>query len=312
MDGLVDFDELRDALDNINFLQARGDEFRRCFESETARKGAEGLRRLLAKDLLGLGFVGYRTMEMMGGQRSDKCYALFSPDAFQTFVVKPLDVKVAEKAIEELHKHEEYDPYRAHSPKNYQGSNEMVDAFMKEYGKEEKTTEINESTLAFDRTVRLLLEEYIPTDGVSTNEHGEKQVRIDPSDGIYHTVEEIVRDCQADPDERFNEDSMKIYSLNRVEGGHYILEIGGGCNGGGSRHKLVTYCAVVKKLAKKLYDRFGHVWLVDWKNDCCDDVWTLRIAFEDERDKEGEETRSEIYDELMRLYAEEDPVQEAD
>lgn len=61
MDGLYDFHEVKNAFENIKFLLNRGDEFKKCFEMESARKGADGLRALLAKDLLSLGFVGFRT-----------------------------------------------------------------------------------------------------------------------------------------------------------------------------------------------------------------------------------------------------------
>ena len=41
----------------------------------------------------------------------------------------------------------------------------------------------------------------------------------------------------------------------------------------------------MRKFLGKLLDYdFGHffkdVWMIDWDNDCCDDVWTLRLGIE--------------------------------
>ena len=84
----------------------------------------------------------------------------------------------------------------------------------------------------------------------------------------------------------------------------------GGCNGGGSPRKIITYLAVVKKFAKKLLERFGHVWLIDWTNDCADDVWTVRLAFYDLESERREEEDAEITARLMELYNDEEPQHE--
>lgn len=100
-------------------------------------------------------------------------------------------------------------------------------------------------------------------------------------DSMSLIVDEIVRDCQVDPDETHNEDSIELGSLHKVDCGHYIATLHGGCNGGGSIKRWITYLAIIKKLVKKLLEKFGDVWLLDLKNDCLDDVWTVRICFED-------------------------------
>lgn len=40
------------------------------------------------------------------------------------------------------------------------------------------------------------------------------------------------------------------------------------------------------------------MWLVDWSNDCCDDVWTVRIAFRNEENEEYAEIEK-IYDAMF-------------
>ena len=310
-DGMLDFNDLSDSLENIKFLLNRGDEFKKCFEMEPARKGADGLRTLLAKDLLRLGFVGFRTDEMVRGQSSNKCYALFSPDAFQDFMVKPIDVKVAEKAIEALHDLEDYDPYYDPNNKNFKASNSIIDAFIQEYDKQEDggKMSVNEDVnQLFNRSVKVILEDWLPEyDNKPENQWGEKWTKLESNHGIFHAVDEIARDCQADPDECHKEDSLGLGSVHKTEDGHYIVTLFGGCNGGGSPRKIITYLAVVKKFAKKLLERFGHVWLIDWTNDCADDVWTVRLAFTDLESEKREEEDAEIAAKLTELYRDEEP-----
>lgn len=56
---------------------------------------------------------------------------------------------------------------------------------------------------------------------------------------------------------------------------YYILELDGGLNGCG---RFLFYMEDVSKLIKKLMLRFKDVWLIDWINDCPDDVFTLRLG----------------------------------
>ena len=56
---------------------------------------------------------------------------------------------------------------------------------------------------------------------------------------------------------------------------YYILTVGGGLNG---RGEFLFYLEDVAKLIKKLMVRFNHVWLIDWYNDCPDDVFSLKIG----------------------------------
>lgn len=61
------------------------------------------------------------------------------------------------------------------------------------------------------------------------------------------------------------------------------MTISGGANGSGD---LVKYISLIKKLAKAMKERFADVWLLDWANDCCDDVWTLRLCFKLKEDEQ--------------------------
>ncbi len=62
---------------------------------------------------------------------------------------------------------------------------------------------------------------------------------------------------------------------NEDGGRYFILTVDGGLNG---RGKLLFYLEDVAKLVKKLMTRFTYVWLIDWNNDCPDDVFRLRLG----------------------------------
>ena len=56
---------------------------------------------------------------------------------------------------------------------------------------------------------------------------------------------------------------------------YFILTVDGGLNG---RGQFLFYLEDVAKLVKKLMTRFNYVWLIDWINDCPDDVFSLKIG----------------------------------
>ena len=121
------------------------------------------------------------------------------------------------------------------------------------------------------------------------NQFGEKWRKIDCKHYIYDIVERAISDCMIDPDSQHLEvDRLSLNSIHQVDSdGHYIACIFGGANGGGPDHKWEIYLALVKKLVRKLNEKFGKVWLLDFDNDCCDDLWTLRLCF-DSLDEEKE------------------------
>lgn len=114
------------------------------------------------------------------------------------------------------------------------------------------------------------------------NQFGEKWHKIDCKHYIYDIVERAISDCMIDPDSQHLEvDRLSLNSIHQVDSdGHYIACIFGGANGGGPDHKWEIYLALVKKLVRKLNEKFGKVWLLDFDNDCCDDLWTLRLCFD--------------------------------
>lgn len=173
---------------------------------------------------------------------------------------------------------------------------------------------IQETRKFVHNSLKLLMEDWIPDyDDKPVNQWGEKWMDIPSSDWIFVVVNDIVKDCQADPDEEHKEDSLRLSSVHRTEYDDYIITVFGGCNGAGTERKLVTYLAVVKKLVKKLLEQFGHVWLIDWSNDCADDVWTVRLAFHNVNDKKENDNLKEIYDRLMGIYRDEEGnIQEAE
>lgn len=75
-----------------------------------------------------------------------------------------------------------------------------------------------------------------------------------------------------------------------------IVTVFGGANGGSiaGESNFKIYLAVVKKFISKLLEdkhMFTDSWLIDWSNDCCDDVWTLRFAL-----KPSKETLCSLYE----------------
>jgi hypothetical protein len=74
-------------------------------------------------------------------------------------------------------------------------------------------------------------------------------------------------------DERFYVHIM--HQLGTEQDPYYIATIFGGDNGSGNWKK---YLNEVKKLVNELSKKFSDVWIVDWWNDCLDDVYTLRVG----------------------------------
>ena len=98
-----------------------------------------------------------------------------------------------------------------------------------------------------------------------------------------------MKDVQIDPsDNGPRMEKLTLGSLHMCEDGHLIATIYGGANGGGFRgveSNWPFYLSLVRKFLGKLLDPytckvFKDVWLIDWDNDCCDDVWTLRLGLE--------------------------------
>lgn len=68
--------------------------------------------------------------------------------------------------------------------------------------------------------------------------------------------------------------NITLQSVNH-KGDYDILTIGGGANGTGN---LSDYLQEVTSIVNNLKKKKCIVWLIDWINDCLDDVWTLRLG----------------------------------
>ena len=134
--------------------------------------------------------------------------------------------------------------------------------------------------------IKKLFENWNPDyDNKPQNEFGEDQKRLDQNHYLFVTLDDLMKSCQLDPEEPGPKiDSLYICRLHEVnKGSHFIVTIGGGANGSGD---LVKYISLVKKLAKAMKEKFADVWLLDWANDCCDDIWTLRLCFKLKEDEQ--------------------------
>ena len=139
------------------------------------------------------------------------------------------------------------------------------------------------NVLTFDEMI-VSLKKAIPT---LVNEFGEKEMPLDPSDEIYRTATECARDVQLNV---FNQEPkvdacevIGISSINDGEGKRFVITVCGGANGSGGHDgsgKFEDYLMLIRKFARLLSERLDvDVWLLDWKNDCLDDVWSLRLVF---------------------------------
>lgn len=172
----------------------------------------------------------------------------------------------------------------------------------------------NEAKEFFERSVRVILEDWRPEcDDAPYNQWGERWLTLDNNHYVTATLRKILEDVAIDHTEEHRPDTIRLSSVHRTEHGVFIATLFGGCNGGGDYKNLIFYLAAVKKFVKKVVEKFGKTWLVDWTNDCADDVWTLRVAFRDEKGEEEDQEMVEIYNTLMGIEAEDDggePIEE--
>jgi len=104
---------------------------------------------------------------------------------------------------------------------------------------------------------------------------------------------------------------LGIDSVHMMSSGNLIVTIFGGANGGGmvGGCNLKHYLCLVRKLLEKLVGcckPFSDSWLIDWDNDCCDDVWTLRLALEP-----SDETKKKIFEdgyEVLKVEESKDDI----
>jgi hypothetical protein len=125
-------------------------------------------------------------------------------------------------------------------------------------------------------------------DDKPVNQFGEKWEKISGT-WLNQVITNIMKDVQIDPFEDGPKmESLSLGSLHLCEDGHLIATVYGGANGGGIRGResnWTFYMSLVRKFLGKILDYdngqcFKDVWMIDWDNDCCDDVWTLRLGLE--------------------------------
>lgn len=76
-------------------------------------------------------------------------------------------------------------------------------------------------------------------------------------------------------------EALSHYELKSVENkeDHDVLTIYGGLNGNGRFNEYLNeVSSIVFQLVDKFDLKMDDVWLVDWINDCLDDVFVLRIG----------------------------------
>lgn len=156
---------------------------------------------------------------------------------------------------------------------------------------EEKLTdseELDEAVRVFANRMKPIVESWQPEfDDKPVNQWGNKWKKLDNDNWIVEFIRQKAADCRIDPTEDGPSiDRLNIDSVHLIEkSGNLIVTVFGGANGGQitGQSNFKIYLAVVKKFISKLLladypQTFTDAWLIDWDNDCCDDVWTLRFA----------------------------------
>lgn len=157
---------------------------------------------------------------------------------------------------------------------------------------------LKESILKIAGKMRRIVESWQPDfDDKPVNQWGEKWQKLKQTDWLYALVDDAAKDCQIDLYEDGPRlESLNISSIHILKNRNLIVTIFGGANGGGMRGgcNLKHYLCLIRKLIGKLVGcckPFADAWLIDWDNDCADDVWTLRFVL-----KPSDETLTEIAD----------------
>lgn len=146
----------------------------------------------------------------------------------------------------------------------------------------------NESIKKLHKKMKKIVEQWKPEfDDKPTNQFGERWQKLRNDDWLVVAIDSIAKDCQLDPSDFGPKvDSINVSSVHMLNSGNLIVTVFGGANGGGiaNESNFKIYLAIVKKFVGKLLDfntdLFADAWLIDWDNDCCDDVWTLRFVLQ--------------------------------
>lgn len=157
---------------------------------------------------------------------------------------------------------------------------------------------LKESIIKIAGKMRRIVESWQPDfDDKSVNQWGERWQKLKSTDWLYALVDGAAKDCQIDLYEDGPRlEKLNISSVHILKNRNLIVTIFGGANGGGMQGgcNLKYYLCLIRKLLEKLVGcckPFADAWLIDWDNDCADDVWTLRFVL-----KPSDETLAEIAD----------------
>lgn len=121
-------------------------------------------------------------------------------------------------------------------------------------------------------------------------EFGEKRVPVCSTDSMISMIRQFCDDLRIDPEDFSPVTLDAVFSMDN--GSYYIAKFYGGENGPG---RFSKYLMIVKRVTKFLEDTFEtKPWLINWKNDCLDDVWDIEIGFRDERALMSGDTRVRI------------------
>jgi hypothetical protein len=91
---------------------------------------------------------------------------------------------------------------------------------------------------------------------------------------MTHSIEKFIINRISEVFTKYNIKKIKLnYITTEEEDGHvyYIVRLLGGENGHG---RFSNYLEDVKHII----DAFDHAWLINWTNDCLDDLWKLEFG----------------------------------
>lgn len=83
--------------------------------------------------------------------------------------------------------------------------------------------------------------------------------------------------------DKLNLTKVTLTSVEEKDG-YDILTLDGGLNGKGNFLKYIgQVVSIIWNLERQGLSEIKDIWLIDWINDCPDDVWTLRIGIRNKK-----------------------------
>lgn len=157
---------------------------------------------------------------------------------------------------------------------------------------------LKESILKITGKMKRIVESWKPDfDDKPVNQWGERWQKLKSTDWLYALVDSAAKDCQIDLyDDGPRLEKLHISNVHILKNRNLIVTVFGGANSCGMQGgcNLKYYLCLIRKFLEKLVGcckPFADAWLIDWDNDCANDVWTLRFVL-----KPSDETLTEIAD----------------